>query len=421
VAKTFQISAVFKVIDQFSAPFQKMGRSIGNLLPPMKKVEKSLKKMGKGMGDVGKKMSTRLTAPIAAFGALTIKTTRDFQESMNKVSAITEAVGEDYEKLSNLAKELGASTQFSASQAADAMTFLGMAGLSTKDVMEALPGTLELAAAGGLELAQAADIATNIMTSMGKEAKDLGTINNILAKTASSANTNIEQLAEAMLPVAPIAQKLGIELPQMSAMLGKMADQGVRGGRAGTFLRNALLSVVNPSGKLISVFKKLQINVKDFVTKGGKIKNFEVLIKQLSDRGATAGDIMQAFGERGGQAIALLTAEGKSAKDIATFTKQIIGAKTAAADMADTMKKGLPGALKELSSSFEGLQLSIAESGFGKFVEGLTRDLAGLLRNMSKTNPEFISFVTVLLGVAAAIGPILIGVGQFLFFAPSMM
>jgi TP901 family phage tail tape measure protein len=168
------------------------------------------KKVGEAAETLGKNLSVFVTAPLVAFGATAIKTAGDFEAAMNRVAGITRATGVEFQQLENLAKELGATTQFSASQAADAMGFLAMAGFDTNQIISALPGTLELAAAGNLDLARAADIASNVLTGYGLQAEEVGRVNDVLALASISANTNVEQLGNAFKFVAPVASAMGV-------------------------------------------------------------------------------------------------------------------------------------------------------------------------------------------------------------------
>lgn len=417
-SRTYSVKLLLQVINQATAPLTRIGTKITRMNMKVKALTKSVTALGVRMKTVGRSMMTALSLPLALFGGLALNTAVKFQTSMNKVGAITGATGEEFKKLEAQAKQLGATTQFSASQSAEAMTFLGMAGLNTKEIMTALPQTLQLAAAGGLDLATAADIATNIMTSMGKKASDLTKINDILAKAQSRSNTNIEQLAEAFRPVAPIADTLGVSVSQLTAMLGKMADAGERGSIAGTLLRNALLVIANPSAKARKIFQALNIDVSKFVTKSGKLKDIPLLLKQLKDSGATASQIMQAFGERGGRAIALLLKEGK---DIGKFTKELENSEGTAAKMQKRMMQGLPGAMKRLKSAFEAFQLSLTSGKTGETLAKIIDGLAGLFTWFSKLSPSVRKFIVILGVVIATLGPILFVIGKVIAMAGPIM
>ena len=204
-------------------------------------VSKGLAKVTDKMEAAGK-AAVPVAAAYAAVGAAVVKTTQafaDFQGSMNNVKALTQATEKEMDKLKAQALEMGQKTKFSAKESADAMGFLAMAGLNTNQIMEALPGTLQLAAAGNLELAEAADIATNVMSGMALPISRLGELNDTLAATAASSNTNIRQLGNAMSYAAPLAASAGVSVQETSAAIGILANAGLQGERGGTALRGA--------------------------------------------------------------------------------------------------------------------------------------------------------------------------------------
>jgi TP901 family phage tail tape measure protein len=415
-SEKFDFSVIFRVINKATAPLSKVGTAFGKVGVGVKKMTREMKRARaetkktqaamKGMGGALGGMGLGRFAGVAGatlFAKSTFDATLSFQESMNKVVAITGATGDSFDKLSAQAKKLGATTQFSASESAQAMTFLGMAGLNTKQIMDAMPGTLQLAAAGGLELATAADIATNVMTATGKSAADLAHINDVLAKTATSSNTDIMQMAEALRNVAPMGTQAGVSLEQMSAMIGKMADAGERGGAAGTFMMNAFLAMIKPNKAMIDLMGELGTNIGEFVDESGKIKNFDILMKKIQKKGVNTGKIFKAFGIRGAKAVGLLTAKGKDLKD---FTEVLKNSDGTAQKMADTMMRGLPGAVKTLKSAFEGFQLSLTEgdskleliiSSMAKMLQVATESgsiIDGLTAGFNKLDDAFSGWVT---------------------------
>lgn len=175
----------------------------------VKDMDARLKTLGRGLTSAGKAMTLGLTAPIGAMGVAVLKIGGDFQKSMNRVSALSGATGRDLERLTGLARELGATTVFSASQAAEGMSFLAMAGLEVNQIYDAMPATLELAAAAQLGLADSADIVTNILTGFGMPVDQLGNSVDVLTTAFISANTDLRQLGDAMAYAGPVASGLG--------------------------------------------------------------------------------------------------------------------------------------------------------------------------------------------------------------------
>jgi TP901 family phage tail tape measure protein len=367
------------------------------------------KKVGEAAETLGKNLSVFVTAPLVAFGATAIKTAGDFEAAMNRVAGITRATGVEFQQLENLAKELGATTQFSASQAADAMGFLAMAGFDTNQIISALPGTLELAAAGNLDLARAADIASNVLSGYGMEAEEVGRVNDVLALASISANTNVEQLGNAFKFVAPVASAMGVSIEESAAAIGIMSDAGIQGEMAGTALRNILAELAKESDTLgVSVYD----------TNGVMLPLADILA-QLESRGFTTAESMGEFGMRAGPALQALLSRGSGA--LRDLTTNLEGAGGTAARLAATNMEGFNGAVLNLRSAVEGLQIAIAQSGLLDFFQSLVERLTGVIRQLSTLDPAVLRVITVVSGLAAAVGPLLFVFGRLLVEIPRMV
>jgi TP901 family phage tail tape measure protein len=366
------------------------------------------KKVGEAAQTVGKVLSVALTAPIVAFGALAIRTAGDFEAAMNKVRGITQATGEDFQRLEQLAKDLGASTQFSASQAADAMGFLAMAGFDVDEIMSSLPGVLELAAAGSLDLARAADIASNVLSGFGLEAGEIARVSDVLAKAGDNANTTVEQLGNAFKFVAPVAAALGVSVEESAAAIGIMSDAGIQGEMAGTALRNILAELAKESDTLgVSVFD----------TRGQMLPLADI-IEQIEQRGLNTSEAMSEFGMRAGPALQTLLSSGSAAlRELQASLEDSAGY---AATRAAINMEGFNGAVKSLSSAVEGLQIAIAQSGLLAFFQGLVERFTSLIRFLTTLNPQLLQLVTIIGAFAAALGPALFIFGRLLLEIPKM-
>ncbi len=371
--------------------------------------QKKLNQFGMNATKVGRSMTIGLTAPIALFGASVIKTAGDFQTSMNRVSALTGETGEGFEKLRTQARDLGATTQFSASQAADAMGFLGMAGFDTTQIIGAMPGTLQLAAAGQMELGRTADIASNILTGFGIETEKLGDVNNILVATFTKANTTLEELGEGMKFVAPTAKGMGISITEVAAAMGVLADAGIKGAMGGTALRGSLAKLSNPSKEAVEVLSQLGIRRDDMLDAAGNVKSLTNTVRVLEEKGASAANLLKIFGQRAGPGMTALVNQGVGA--LTGLRDEITGAGDIAERVAKKQMEGWNGTMKELKSAFEELQLAIADSGILDFVTDLGRKLTGFLRQMATINPVFFKWGAVIGIVVAAIGPLVLALG----------
>ncbi len=369
--------------------------------------------VGKKMSALGKSMSLKLTTPILGLGAATLKTAGDFEFGMNKVAALTGATGEDFEKLEKQAKELGRTTMFSARQVSEAMGFMAMAGFETNDILGATPKVLQLAAAGNLDLARAADITTNILTGYGLEVEQLGSANDILAKTFTSTNTNLEQLGEAFKFVGPLAAGMEIPFQDTAAAIGLLGNAGIQASMAGTTLRGALARIsqaVTPTGEALNKtgeeIVKLGLN---FFDSNGKVKSFTNIVRELEEKGVSAAKIMEIFGLRAGPGMVALVKQGTGAME--ELVQKLDEAGGTAQEIADKQMEGFRGQMLKLKSALEGLAIAIADSGLLEFATNLAQKLTELTTRLAESNPNLLRMGTIILGVVAAIGPLLLVLG----------
>jgi TP901 family phage tail tape measure protein len=355
-------------------------------------------------------MSVGLTLPIAIAGAVTLKTAGDFELSMNKVQALTSATATEFSALQGQARELGATTMFTASQAGDAMGFLALAGFKTNEILSAMPGTLELAAAAQMELGEAADTVSGILRGYQLQTSDLARVNDVLTKTFTSTNTTLQMLGEGMTYVAPIASAMKLPIEEVSAAMGILANNNIRASMAGTSLRKALATLAAPSREAERVLVRLRIPRGAILDSMGNVRSLTAVVRELEKSGATAGDLMTIFGQRAGPAMAALVNTGSEA--LANLRTQLEDSAGTTAQVAAVQMRGLVGQLRALKSAFQEVQLAIAESGMLEFFTKIFSKMAGFLRQLAKMNPEIFKWATVILGVIAVIGPLLFVVGQ---------
>jgi len=362
------------------------------------KAQKAFGKFSKGMTKTGKTLTTSVTAPLAALATGAVVAAASFGKSMNKVKAVTGATGAEFDKMSAQAKQLGKTTQFSAGQAAEAMSFLGMAGMSTEEIMSAMPATLDLAAAGGMDLAQAADIASNILSGFGAEASQLGNFTDVLAKGFTSSNTSLGQLGEAMKFVAPVASGMGVSLEESTAAIGKLSDAGIQGGMAGTTLRKILSTLASSAGEL-------GINTMDAA---GNMLPLGDIIAQLEKKGHSASKIMEVFGERAGPGmLALIKSGSKGFKELQNNLENSGGT---AKDIANTQMEGLAGTMTKLQSALEGVAIDIGQLLI-PVIESMAQGVQSLIKWFNGLDKNTKILGIGLAAAAAAAGPLLIFFG----------
>ena len=382
----------------------------------------SLAATSKKMSKVGKTMSTHLTLPIVGAGIAVLKMSGDFEKSMNKVGALTGATGKELGKMRDQAKELGRTTQFSASQAADAMSFLGMAGFKTNEIMAAMPGTLDLAASSGMDLAQTADIMSNVLTGFGKSAKEAGKVSDVMAKTVSSANTDMSQLGEAMKYVAPVAASAGVSIEETSAAVGLLGNAGIQASMAGTTLRGAISKMLDPTKKAATAMESLGLwsekSGSAFTDSKGRLKPLNEIVELLGKSGATTSDYMTLFGQRAGPGMAALVSQG--AKSLRGLTSDLEHSGGTAKRMADKQMQGLNGQMLKLKSAAESLAIAIGDSGLLDMVTGLAAKFTGWISSLAQTNPQVLKLAAGFALALAVIGPVVFVGGKFIEMSLSM-
>jgi len=370
---------------------KKATKDLDNLTKSGVRAEKSVDKLGKTAAQSEKGMSKMAASLKVVAGGLAglagirvfsgmASTIAEFEQAMSNVSAVSGATGASLSALTEQAKELGATTKFSASEAAAGMEFLARAGFSANQVMTALPATLNLAAAGALGLGEAADIASNIMSGFAIAAEEMTRVSDVLALTAASSNTNIQQLGEGMKFVAPISKAFGVSLENTSAIMGALGDAGIQASMAGTSLRQIMLQLNNPTAKANAALKQLGLTARDI---SPEFNDINTILGRLKDAAITAGDAQVIFGQRAASAGLVMV---ENADRIVEFTEELENAEGAAQSMADTMIDNLGGAFKTLSSAAEGFVLAIGDAGAANAlraaVDGLTTVVRTLTANM---------------------------------------
>ena len=388
-----------------------LGLKVENFQRGIRKAQRSMNRFANQMRSAGQSLTTNVTLPIVAIGGNAIRVAAQFESAMNQVAAVSGATGKDFKDLENLAKQLGETTSFSASQAAEGMSFLAMAGLEVNDILQSMPGVLNLAAAGQMDLAQASDIASNILTGFGKDASEMNQAVDVLAKTFTSSNTNLVQLGEAMAYVAPVAASAGLQFEEVSAAVGLLGNAGIQASMAGTSLRGAISRLLNPTSEAQKILDELGITALDA---SGKIRPLNEIIQMLEESGATTGQIMQLFGQYAGPGMSALVSQGSDA--LRSLTSELENSGGTAQKIADKQLEGLNGSLKRLQSAFEGLMITIAESGLLDAATALITDLTNAVGKLAvkfrNLSPDSQKMAVAIAAVTAAIGPLLLVVSS---------
>lgn len=385
----------------------KMGQAKGEADTFQSKMEST----GGKLQSIGKTMTTGVTLPLVAMGTGMVKTTADFDYGMSKVQALSGATGEEMEALRAKAKEMGASTKFSASESAEALGYMGMAGWNSAQMIDALPGVMNLAAASGEELGLVSDIVTDAMTAFGMEASQAAHFADVLAVASSKSNTNVGLLGESFKYVAPVAGSLGYSAEDTAMALGLMANAGIKGSQAGTSLRGALLRLASPTGEVADAMYELGIEMFNL---DGSAKPLDEVIAQLRDGFDGLTDAEQtAFAEAlfGQQAVAgMLSIINAGQDDVDGLSDSINNAGGAAEKMAKTMEDNLTGQITELKSQLEGVAIGLGEQ-LVPHLRDAVKWIQGMVDKFASLSPETQGTILKFIGLAAAAGPVLTIVG----------
>lgn len=368
--------------------------------------------LGKGMTGLGKTLTKSVTIPLTGASTAITKYAAGFEAGMSKVSAISGATGEDYDKLRNKAIEMADNSVHSATRVTEAFKYMAMAGWETEDMLAGIEGILNLATASGEDLGEVSDIVTDGLTAFGLTAQDTGRFVDVLAKTAASANTDVGMMGETFKYVAPVAGALGYTVEDMSVAIGLMANSGIKATQAGTSLRTSLSRLAKPTKEMQEAMKKYKISLTDAK---GEIKPFSTLMDEMRAKlgGLSAAQQAQAvttiFGRE--SMTGMLAIINASEKDYKDLTEQIYGCKDAAKQMADTMSDNLNGQIAKLKASLGNLSIELGDillPHFKKVVSGV-QDLVTKFRGLSKEQKEQIVKWA---GIAMAAGPVLTIVGK---------
>lgn len=372
---------------------------------------KKVEEFGNKTKKVGESLTTKVSAPIVGLGVAAVKVGSDFDAAMSQVSATSGATGKDLQDLRDKAKEMGASTKFSASESAEAMNYMAMAGWNSKQMIAGLPGILNLAAASNESLANTSDIVTDALTAFGLTAEDSGHFADVMAKTSSSANTNVSLMGETFKQVAPLAGTLGFSVEDTSLAIGLMANAGIKGSQAGTSLKAALANLSSPTDKMKAKMKELGISMTD---SNGQTKPLITIITELREKFGKLSKSQQTAAAStifGKEAMSgMLAVINASDKDFNSLYENIKNADGAAEDMAKTMQDNLQGDLTTLSSALEGLGIKISEA-LTPVLREITQAVTEFISWLNGLDDHIISVITVVAGLVAAIGPLLVLIG----------
>jgi TP901 family phage tail tape measure protein len=382
--------------------------AVDDITPTVKSIQGTLGAIGEGAEDIAApwakvadnilKVDAALAAMAAGGVAYSIIKFAEFEDVMLKVKGILQANEEEYEALNAVTRELGATTRYTATEAAQGLEFLALAGFSTTEAIEAIPEVLNLAQAAAIDLGTAADIVTNIMAGYGIEVENLSKSNDVLTATFTNSNTDLQQLGDAFKYVGPVAKSLGLDLEETASILGVLGNAGYQAQMGGTALRNILVALVAPAGNMGKMMKELGVDTAEFgidlsdsknalrslgvevKDSEGNLKPFVDIMDQMKagldkipDSADRTAVLIEIFGKRGGPQMAALLEQGSGAVlDLETKIRSLGGI---TGDIAEQMESGMGGALRAMKSAFDEVAISIGE----KMSDALEESIDGVI------------------------------------------
>ena len=378
----------------------------------------TLQSAGDKISGVGQKLLP-VTAGVTALGTIAVKTGADFDSAMSKVAAVSGATGSEMDALREKAREMGSKTKFSASEAAEAMNYMAMAGWKTNDMLSGIEGIMNLAAASGEDLASTSDIVTDALTAFGLSASDSGHFADILAAASSNANTNVSMMGETFKYAAPVLGSLGYSAEDSAIAIGLMANAGIKSSQAGTALRSAITNLAKPTDTVASAMEQYGISLTD---SSGKMYSLRELMEQLRQKlgGLSEAEQAQAaaslFGKEAMSGmLAIINGSPadfeKLSNAIDTCSDTVDGYNGTTEKMAAVMQDNLAGQVTILKSQLEELAISFSDI-LMPTIRSIVSRIQELVDKLNQLDPRTKETIAKIALVAAALGPMLVVLGK---------
>jgi TP901 family phage tail tape measure protein len=413
------------MVNRFSAPLKQSMLDFNNWVNKVKRADSVTRTFGQNiaaiggkMKSIGGKMTLGLTAPLALLGRSSLLVARDFESSMNMVGAVTRTkiggqVTQDFIKLREEAKRLGAITIFTTQQVADGMQVLGLKGLDVNQIFGVMPKVLELATSAQMDIADAAAIATSIMYSQQLQAEDLRSVNDTLVSAFTRSSADLRSLGESFKYAGNITRVTGLSVQEAAAAFAMMSKQGIDATMAGTAMRTGMVRLAAPSKQMIGIMHQLGVKIFRMVDGKRVLRPFLDIVKEFERAGADAVTMTNLLGLRAGPGFATLIGQSaEMAKLISQMAEDTAGIGIAAR-IAQTQMTGLPKILAELAAAWEIVRIAFMESKFGQWVQDMLSKFTQWLRVIAQTNPDILAMAATLLAVVAVLGPLVTMMGFF--------
>jgi TP901 family phage tail tape measure protein len=384
----------------------------------------------KELGATAASVKGALGPVFGAFAAVGIvrdatKTIAGFEETLATLQGVTglDALSDDFQALEERSRELGATTRFSAQEAAEGLLFLSRAGFTAEQSLAAIGPTLDLAVAGALDLGDAADFASNIVSQFGLSAEDTARVVDTLVNSANSANTDVRQMAEALKFAGPVAGALGRSVEETAAAIGVLGDSGIQASLAGTNLRGILLALAKPSKEAQAIFERLGV---DITKLNPETNSLAEITQTLASAQLSAADASGIFGRRNAAAALVLANGAEKVRELTAANEESAGV---ARENAAIIENTLSGAFRSLRSAIEELFLSAGDAGLLSVLKevvititGAVRILAGMEDAVTQNKDAAMLLASALKGIGIALAALAVGkvVGLFLTLAKAI-
>jgi hypothetical protein len=367
-----------------------IGANLSGLTRGLKVAGSKMRRFGSQAKSLGMNLSRSISAPLIGLGAISVKTFSGFEAEMSKVKAVSGATTKEFKALEAQAKKLGASTTFTASEVAGLQTEFAKLGFTASEIDKVTESTLYLAQAGGAELGRAAEVAGSTLRAFGLAAEETGRVTDVMAKSFATSSLDMESFAEAMKTAAPIAKATGVSIEEASAMLGALANNGIKGSIAGTALKK-ILSELHQEGKPM-----------------------RQTFRELASQNINLADANDLVGERAKGALLVLTEQMGTVDQLTTSYENAQGA---AAAMAEEMMDNTAGAFKELQSATEGALIELGQAIteneiFKNVLKGLTETMGKITKAISGMSDAQLYNKVILAGLLAMVPLVIAAVGS---------
>jgi len=386
----------------------KIAADISSLSKGLQTAQKNIQKVASSFTKAGTKLTASITLPLVALGTTAVNVSKNFEQSMANAASVAGATGEEFEQMKQIARDMGAKTVFSASEAADALYYMASAGYKVEQMGASIEATLNLASATQSDLAFTTDTVIAALNMFGLEASQAERVTNVYAAAIGNSMANMDKLSNSMGYIGPVANSLGWEIEEVTGALAVLYNAGYDGSTAGTSLRQSLVALMNPTAAAQKIFDELGVNLEQL---DPTTNNLADILDVLNNAGLSTAQAMEIFGARAGPGmLALMSAGGDAVRDM---TESITGT-AKATEMAEVQLDTLEGQMKILKSQLEEIALQFGDILIPIIREFLTKYVTPLINKfMGLSSGTKKNIVTIAL-LAAAIGPLLLVIGKLI-------